>query len=71
VLPSFAVKLKIPITKDHMKKMRQDAVLYIAKPRIFEIETDVDDDPRAAYSKKEPYGEIAAAIMSYYLDIKL
>jgi hypothetical protein len=44
---------------------------FNSKPRIFEIETDVDDDPRAAYSKKEPYGEIAAAIMSYYLDIKL
>ncbi|MGA2418278.1 MAG: hypothetical protein ABSF55_03505 [Candidatus Staskawiczbacteria bacterium] len=60
-----------PITKEHMKKMRPDAILYMLKPRIFEVETDVDEDPRAAYSKREPFTEMGAALITYYLDIKI
>ncbi|MBI2637223.1 MAG: hypothetical protein HYW81_03470 [Parcubacteria group bacterium] len=58
-----------PITREHMKKLRKDAILYMLKPRIFEVEKDVDDDPRAAYSKKEPYAELGAALITYYLGI--
>lgn len=58
-----------PITKEDIGKMREDAVLYMLKPRIFEIEKDVDDDPRAAYAKKEPYAEMGAAMITYYLGI--
>ncbi len=60
-----------PINKEDMKKMRQDAILYMIKPRIFEVERDVDADPRAAYSKKEPYAELGAALISFCLDIKI
>ncbi|MBA3046907.1 hypothetical protein KKC83_06105 [Patescibacteria group bacterium] len=60
-----------PITKEHMKKLRKDAILYMLKPRIFEVEKDVDEDPRAAYAKKEPYAELGMAIITYYLDIDI
>jgi len=60
-----------PITTEHMEKMRSDAILYMLKPRIFEVEIDVDSDPRAAYSKQEPWAEIGAAVMSYCLGIKV
>lgn len=60
-----------PITKEHMKRLRKDAILYMLKPRIFEVELDVDSDPRAAYAKKEPYPEMGAAIITYYLGIKI
>jgi len=60
-----------PITTEHMKKMRSDAILYMIKPRIFEVETAVDADPRAIYSKPEPWAEFGAAAISYCLGIKV
>ncbi len=60
-----------PITKEHMKKLRKDAILYMLKPRIFEVEKDVDQDPRAAYAKKEPYSEFGLAIVTHYLNIRV
>jgi aspartate carbamoyltransferase catalytic subunit len=60
-----------PITKEHMKKMRKDAVLYMLKPRIFEVELDVDEDPRAAYAHPEPEAEVGAALITYYLGIEV
>lgn len=65
------LKIYKPITKEHMKKLRKDAILYMLKPRIFEVEKDVDEDPRAAYAKKEPYAELGMAIITYYLDIDI
>jgi aspartate carbamoyltransferase catalytic subunit len=59
------------ITKEHMKKLRQDAILYMLKPRIFEVELDVDSDPRAAYARREPYPELGAAMITYYLGINI
>jgi aspartate carbamoyltransferase catalytic subunit len=60
-----------PINTEHMKKLRKDAVLYIIKPRIFEIEKEVDADPRAAYTKEEPYVEMSAAVLAKYLNLKV
>lgn len=65
------LKKYIPINKEHMKKMKKDAVLFMIKPRIFEIEKDVDSDPRSVYAGKEPYIELAAAIICHFLDIKI
>ena len=59
-----------PITTEHMKKMKKDAILFMLKPRIFEVDTAVDDDPRAIYTKPEPYVEEALAVMTYLLNIK-
>lgn len=58
-----------PINTEHMKKLRKDALLFMIKPRIFEVEKEVDSDPRATHVKKEPYVEIGAALMTYLLDI--
>lgn len=60
-----------PITTEHMKKLRKDAILYMIKPRIFEIDKEVDADPRAAYTRREPYAETALAVMTYLLGIKV
>lgn len=65
------LKSYIPINKEHMKKMKKDGVLYIIKPRVFEIETEVDSDPRSAYMREEPYIEMACALITHFLDIKL
>jgi len=65
------LKSYIPITKEHMKRMKKDSVLYMLKPRIFEVDKEVDDDPRAMYAKKEPYNILGAALLSYYLDINI
>ncbi|MFA6445813.1 MAG: hypothetical protein WCW14_01000 [Candidatus Paceibacterota bacterium] len=65
------LKMYKPITKEHMKKMRKDAILYMIKPRIFEIDKDVDSDPRAAYSKHEPWAETIAAVTAHVLGLKV
>jgi len=58
-----------PITIQHMKKLRKDAVLSMIMPRIFEIDVAVDNDPRAIYAKKEPFVETCLAVMTYLLEI--
>jgi aspartate carbamoyltransferase catalytic subunit len=60
-----------PITTEHMKKLKKDAVLYMLKPRIFEIDLAVDSDPRSKYAGKEPYAEAGAAMLCHYLGIKV
>lgn len=60
-----------PINTEHMKKMRPDALLYMLLPRIFEIEPEVDKDPRAVYLGKEPYMESALAVMTYLMGIEV
>lgn len=60
-----------PINKEHMKKLKNDSILYIFKPRIFEIEKDVDSDPRSVYAGQEPYTEAALALMTYLLGVKV
>jgi aspartate carbamoyltransferase catalytic subunit len=60
-----------PITTEHMKKMRPDAILSMILPRIFEIDLAVDSDPRAIYSKQEPFTESGLAVMTYLLGIEV
>ena len=60
-----------PINTDHMKKLRKDAYLSMLLPLIFEIERDVDPDPRALYSKKEPFTEGMLAMMTFLLGVKV
>jgi aspartate carbamoyltransferase catalytic subunit len=60
-----------PINREHMKKLRKDAILYMIKPRIFEVEKDVDSDPRAVYAHAEPYAEVGAALITFFLGIKI
>lgn len=65
------IKLYKPINKEHMKKLRQDAILFMLKPRIFEIEKDVDTDPRAVYARPEPYTQAALAVITYLMGVKM
>jgi aspartate carbamoyltransferase catalytic subunit len=67
----LVLKNYIPINKEHMKKLRKDAILYMIKPRIFEIEKEVDSDPRSAYMSDEPNTEAVAALIAYFLGIKI
>lgn len=60
-----------PIGLADVQKMRKDAILYMIKPRIFEIDKEVDADPRAAYARVEPYTEVALAVLTFLLDIKV
>lgn len=60
-----------PITTEHMKKLRKDAYLIMITPRIFEIEKDVDPDPRAIYSKKGTHTEVALAVVAHLMAIKV
>ena len=60
-----------PINKEHMKKLSKDAYLDMLTPLIFEIERDVDPDPRAIYSKKEVHSEAMLAVITYMMGIKV
>ncbi|MBI4262171.1 hypothetical protein HY624_01450 [Candidatus Uhrbacteria bacterium] len=59
------------ITTEHMKKLRKDAFLFMLKPRIFEVDKAVDADPRCTHSKQEPYKELGASMLTFYLDINV
>lgn len=60
-----------PINKSDVAKMKKDAILYMIKPRIFEVDRDVDSDPRSAYAQQEPYPLFGATMLSYFLNIDL
>lgn len=60
-----------PINTGHMKKLRQDAYFEMLTPCIFEVEKDVEPDPRCLHSKKTYFTENMAAIIAYLLDIKV
>jgi aspartate carbamoyltransferase catalytic subunit len=61
-----------PINLADVEKMKKDSVVYMLKPRIFEIEKEVDDNPRARSLKEpEPFTECALAVMTYLLGIKI
>lgn len=66
-----ALSAYVPINQGHMKKLRRDAALTMITPRIFEIENGVDRDPRATYSKREPFTETALAVMTYLLGMQV
>ena len=65
------LKLFKPITKGHMKKMKPDSILSMITPLIFEIERDVDADPRAIYAQPGHFTESSLAVMTYLLGIKV
>jgi aspartate carbamoyltransferase catalytic subunit len=61
----------VPLNIDQVRKMKEDATVFMLKPLIFEVDKSVDGDPRAAYTKPEPWTEIALAVMTYLLGIKI
>ena len=59
------------LNKDKLKKAKEDLVVMHPLPRVNEISTDIDDDPRACYFKQAGYGRyIRMALIMKLLGIK-
>ncbi|MCX6160991.1 MAG: aspartate carbamoyltransferase [Ignavibacteriae bacterium] len=57
---------KFHLTKEHLKIMKKSAIIMHPLPRRQEIETAVDDDPRAMYWRQERNGMwIRTALIAY------
>ena len=56
---------------DKLKTAKKDLCIMHPLPRVNEISTDVDDDPRAAYFRQAEYGVyIRMALIMYMLGVK-
>jgi aspartate carbamoyltransferase catalytic subunit len=59
------------LNKDKLKTAKDDLTIMHPLPRVNEISTDVDDDPRAAYFRQAEYGVyIRMALIMYMLGVK-
>ena len=59
------------LNKEKLKKAKDDLTIMHPLPRVNEISTDVDDDPRAAYFRQAEYGVyIRMALIMYMLGVK-
>lgn len=59
------------LNKDKLKKAKDDLCVLHPLPRVNEISTDVDDDPRACYFKQANYGKyIRMALILKLLEVK-
>ena len=59
------------LNKDKLKVAKNDLCIMHPLPRVNEISTDVDDDPRACYFKQANYGKyIRMALILKLLEVK-
>ena len=59
------------LNKEKLKKAKNDLCIMNPLPRVNEISTDVDDDPRACYFKQANYGKyIRMALILKLLEVK-
>ncbi len=59
------------LNKEKLKKAKEDLCIMHPLPRVNEIATDVDDDPRACYFKQANYGKyIRMALILKLLEVK-
>ena len=59
------------LNMDKLKNAKEDLCIMHPLPRVNEISTDVDDDPRAAYFRQAEYGVyIRMALIMYMLGVK-
>lgn len=59
------------LNKEKLKKAKEDLCVLHPLPRVNEISTDVDDDPRACYFKQANYGKyIRMALILKLLEVK-
>ncbi len=59
------------LNKEKLKKAKSDLCIMHPLPRVNEIATDVDDDPRACYFKQAQYGKyIRMALILKLLEVK-
>jgi aspartate carbamoyltransferase catalytic subunit len=52
----MALALAYSVTPDHMRKAKDDMVLLHPMPRLVELPTELDADPRSAYFRQMRYG---------------
>ncbi len=59
------------LNKDKLRRAKEDLCVLHPLPRVNEISTDVDDDPRACYFKQANYGKyIRMALILKLLEVK-
>lgn len=59
------------LNKEKLEKAKQDLCIMHPLPRVNEISTDVDDDPRACYFKQAEYGKfIRMALILKLLEVE-
>ena len=59
------------LNREKLKKAKKDLCILHPLPRVNEISTDVDDDPRACYFKQAEYGKyIRMALILKMLEVK-
>ena len=59
------------LNKEKLEKAKEDLCIMHPLPRVNEISTDVDDDPRAAYFRQARYGKyIRMALILKLLEVK-
>ena len=59
------------LDEEKLKKARKDLCIMHPLPRVNEISTEVDDDPRACYFKQALYGKyIRMALILQMLEIR-
>ena len=59
------------LNKEKLNKAKQDLIIMHPLPRVNEIATDVDDDPRARYFEQAQYGKyIRMALILKLLEVK-
>ena len=59
------------LNKEKLNKAKQDLIVMHPLPRVNEIATDVDDDPRARYFEQAQYGKyIRMALILKLLEVK-
>ncbi len=59
------------LNKEKLKKAKKDLAILHPLPRVNEISTDVDDDPRACYFRQANYGKyIRMALILKLLEVK-
>ncbi len=55
------------LKKEHLKKMKEDAIIMHPLPKINEIEIEIDNDPRAAYFRQAQNGLYVRMALLLYL----
>lgn len=59
------------LTREKLNTAKEDLIVMHPLPRVNEISTDVDDDPRACYFKQAQYGVyIRMALILKLLEVK-
>ncbi len=66
-----AVSSHYELGREHLGQMKQKSIIMHSLPRVNEIKTEVDSDPRAAYFRQAGYGlPVRMAIFEWSIGLK-